>query len=88
MELAYSRQIFDKYSNKKFLENPSNGSRVVPCGRTDMARLIVAISRTRLKHFSKPCFPVRLEPSCEMLYLYKGKGKVHSRTGHEGPEGE
>jgi len=22
------------------------------------------------------------------LTLHKGKGKVHSRTGHEGPEGE
>jgi hypothetical protein len=24
-----------KYSNTKFLENPSNGSRIVPCGRAD-----------------------------------------------------
>ena len=26
---------FEKYSNIKFHENPSGGSRVVPCGRTD-----------------------------------------------------
>jgi hypothetical protein len=27
--------FFEKYSNIKFHENPSSGSRVVPCGRTD-----------------------------------------------------
>jgi len=31
----FSRQIFEKYSNIKFHENPSRGSRVVPRGRTD-----------------------------------------------------
>jgi hypothetical protein len=38
--------VFEKYSNIKFNENPSSGSRVVPCGRTDeeinMMKLIVA----------------------------------------------
>jgi hypothetical protein len=39
------RQIFEKFSNTKFHENPSSGSRV-PCGRsygrgTDMTKLIV-----------------------------------------------
>jgi len=34
--------IFEKYSNIKFNENPSSGSRVVPRGRTDMTMLIVA----------------------------------------------
>jgi hypothetical protein len=38
----FSRQIFEKFSYIKFHENPSNGSRVVPCGRTDMTKLIVA----------------------------------------------
>jgi len=42
----FSRQIFEKFSNIKFHENPSSGSRVVPCGRidgrTDMTKLIVA----------------------------------------------
>ena len=35
MKLEYSRQIFEKYSDVKFHENPSNGSRVAPCGRKD-----------------------------------------------------
>jgi hypothetical protein len=45
MKLEFSRQIFEKYSNTKFNEIPSTGSRVVPCGRTDtqtdMTKLIV-----------------------------------------------
>jgi len=41
--LEFSRQIFEKYSNINFHENPSSGSRVVPSGgRTDMMKLIVA----------------------------------------------
>jgi len=37
MKLDLYQQIFEKSSNMKFHENPSSGSRVVPCwgGRTD-----------------------------------------------------
>ena len=35
MKLEFSGQIFEKYSNIKFRENPSSGSRIVSCGRTD-----------------------------------------------------
>jgi len=35
IKLEFSRQICEKYSNINFHENPSNGSRVVPCRRTD-----------------------------------------------------
>jgi hypothetical protein len=35
MKLELSLQIFEKYTNIKFQENPSSGSRVVPSGRTD-----------------------------------------------------
>jgi len=35
MKLELLQQIFDKYSDIKFYENPSSESRVVPCGRTD-----------------------------------------------------
>ena len=46
MKLEFSRQIFEKSSNIKFHKNPSSGSRVVPCGRTD--RHDVANSRFSL----------------------------------------
>jgi hypothetical protein len=35
MKLEFSRQIFGKTLNMKFHQNPSSGSRVVPCGQTD-----------------------------------------------------
>jgi len=35
MKLEFSRDVFEKYPNAKFNENPSSGGRVVPCGRTD-----------------------------------------------------
>jgi len=35
VKLEFSRQIFEKYSNIKFHENPSSGNRVVPNGRKD-----------------------------------------------------
>jgi hypothetical protein len=34
-KLEFPQQIFEKYSNIKFHEIPSNGSRVAPCGPTD-----------------------------------------------------
>jgi len=33
--LSDFNEIFEKYSNIKFHENPSSRSRVAPCGRTD-----------------------------------------------------
>jgi len=35
MKIEFSGQIFQGYSNIKFHENSSSGSRVVPRGRTD-----------------------------------------------------
>jgi hypothetical protein len=34
-KLEFSQQIFEKYSNIKFHENPTSGSRIVLCVRTD-----------------------------------------------------
>jgi hypothetical protein len=49
MKLEFSRQIFEKKNlNIKFNQNPSSGSRVVPCGQrqtdrqADMTNLIAA----------------------------------------------
>ena len=36
MKFEFSRQIFEEVSNIKFHQNPSSGSRVVPCGPTDI----------------------------------------------------
>ena len=42
IRLEFSRHIFEKYPNIKLRENSSIGSRVVPCGQTDVMSLIVA----------------------------------------------
>jgi hypothetical protein len=42
MKLKFSRQIFEKSSDIEFNQNPSSGSRVVPCGQTEKTELIVA----------------------------------------------
>jgi hypothetical protein len=49
MKLEFSPQFFEEYSNIKFHENTSCGSRVVPCGQTDMKVLIVVFI-----NFSEP----------------------------------
>jgi len=35
IKFEFSQQIFEKYSNIKFHDNPFSGSRVFPCGQTD-----------------------------------------------------
>jgi len=35
MKREFSEHIIGKHSNIKFHENPSSGSRVIPCGWTD-----------------------------------------------------
>jgi len=42
MKLEFSGQFFEKCTKIKFHENPFSGSRVVPCGQTDIKKLIVA----------------------------------------------
>ena len=46
MNFDFSRHNFNKYSDAKFNDNASTGSRDVPCGRidgqTDMTNLIIA----------------------------------------------
>ena len=43
MKSEFCCQFFENYSNVKFHENPSSGRCIVPCGRTDMSKLIVAL---------------------------------------------
>jgi len=50
MKLEFFRQIFEKFSNIEFRDSPSNGSQVVPCGRTDRQdESLFALLRSRLK---------------------------------------
>jgi len=35
MKIGFSRKVLEKFSYIKFRENPSSGSRIFPCGRTD-----------------------------------------------------
>jgi len=41
VKLEFSEQVFEKYSNVKFHENPSGVSRVL-CAQTDMTKLIIS----------------------------------------------
>jgi hypothetical protein len=61
VQLEFSRQIFGKYSNIKFHENPSSESRVVPYMRTDM-KLIVAF-----RNYSNPSKHCELPSWCKMM---------------------
>ena len=42
IKLEFLRQVLEKYSNIKFHENPPSGNHFVPCGWTDMRKVIVA----------------------------------------------
>ena len=63
MTLEFSQHIFATPSNIKFHENPSSGSRVVPCGRTDrrmdITKLIVAFRSFANAPNIELCLPVR-----------------------------
>ena len=74
MKLEHFRQIFEEYSNIKFHENPSGGSRVVSRGRTngrtDMAKLVVIVT---FHNFSKAPKRVKRIIVCILLVGYKGR---------------
>jgi len=62
MKLEFSTHIIKKYPNIKFHENLSSGSRVVPCGWTEMTKLIVAF-----RHFAN--VPINAEISLRYAYI-------------------
>jgi len=47
MTLEFSGHIFEKSSNTKRQENPCSGSRVVPCGQTDMTKVECTYKRVK-----------------------------------------
>ena len=64
MKLEFSWQFFENYSNIKFPDYPSGGSRVVPCGRTDKKKRTVFLRNfanvpTKRLSFGPPYLPGR-----------------------------
>jgi hypothetical protein len=78
MKLEFSRQNFEQFSNIRFYENPSSGSRVASCGqsdrRTDLTRLTVAFrsvanaQTTISTRQSLPLTEFEKSLSCSSLY--------------------
>jgi hypothetical protein len=64
MKFEFSRQIFEKVLNIEFHQNPSIGSRVVPCGQMDVSKLIVTF-----RNFAKRLMN-GLIPSTALLRRY------------------
>jgi len=56
--------VSKKYSNIKFHENPSSGHRLVPCGRTDMTKLIVA-----LRDFAKAAYKSNITTTLQVFLV-------------------
>ena len=73
MKLEFSQQIWEKYSDVKFHENPSNWSGGVPCGRTDRRTKLIVASRNFIKAPKKksdPPVPVCVfETDCEVVSI-------------------
>lgn len=69
-----SRQIFGKYANIKFHENPSGERRVVPFGQTDgrtgMTKVIAAF--LNFANAPKKRFPIQYSQICERKLLLEG----------------
>jgi hypothetical protein len=54
MKHDFSKQILEKYSNTEFHENPSGGSRVIPCERTARISAVTkAVIRQKKKFICK-----------------------------------
>jgi len=79
MKLKFSWQIFEKYSDIKFHENASNGSRVVACGRTDMTKLLVDF-----RNFVK-CLKItsKVVETCETFVLHSENGNSKNLKGKQ-----
>jgi hypothetical protein len=69
VKLEFSRQIFEKFSNIRFHENPFSGNRFVLCGRTDMTKLIVAF-RIFTKASKNAAFATVCVENCDFYYMY------------------
>ena len=87
MTLIFYRHIFEKYTNKKFHENPSNRSPAVSGGRkggqTDMKKLTVAffaVLRSRLKGSRQGLFGINFSPKRQLNHLRNIYERIISGT--------
>jgi hypothetical protein len=76
MKLEFSGQIFEKYSNVKYHENPLNGRRVVPYGRTDGRSDRLELANSTFRNFANPsktgaqtCFKTLIQEYYCTLYV-------------------
>ena len=87
IKLEFSCSVFEEYSDIRFQENTSSGSRV-PCGRTDMTKLIVAfrgfadapqlgLRFTKIGYMFRPMWPSLGAAAAE---TYKGRPSPLSYT--------
>jgi Ni,Fe-hydrogenase III component G len=65
-----SRQIFERYSDMKFQENPSTGSRVVPCGHTDRETDLTKLIVVFLNFEDAPKYIVYLKYKLPILFKF------------------
>jgi len=77
LELEFSLQIFEKYSNSKFHENLSSGSRNVPNGQTDKTKLIDAF-RSFAKAPINCEFVSKVVTSTQTIYITKEHIRTYS----------
>ena len=90
MKSEFSLQIFEKYTNINFNENTLSDSPAVPCGRTDMMKLIEAFRDCatapkigRNKSGSKTGCPLSTPLICKdysVERLWQSKWKTHFRV--------
>jgi hypothetical protein len=75
MELEFSSQIFENIPNIEFHQNPSKGSRVVPCRRTDvrteMTKLIVAFCNFANVPNNDLLFGPSILSACDLSFSHK-----------------
>jgi len=78
MKLDSFRHFFEKYSNTKYHENPSSGSRVVPRGRAGGQADRHDEENNSFSQFCKHAYNLQAD-QCENLTLYRGMcGKFSS----------
>jgi len=91
MKLEFSTEIFEKFSNTKFHENPSSGSRIVPYGRTDGRRRTDRLTITKnltvsFRNFAHaPDNKPRTLPSASFL-INHSQSFLQSTTHRDGKE--